>query len=311
MYWMGETVLRLPTKLLARYGGQYQYSRYDCVMELEAIRHFLRHHNSVYHFVYAEKSYRLMANFAGKNGNKLIGTFHHPIEHIDRMFRSVAPYRKLDCAIVVSRNQLAYWESVLGKGRVRYVPYAVDINYFTPSAGTNVNRAPRCIFIGNHERDFDCLSKVVAGLVGTHPAVEFLMISGDDRCGQIAQANPRTIWHKRVGDDEYLSLLQNSDILVLPLRTSTTNTAVLEAMACGVPVVTTVGGIEDYLSPGSSLVVPAGDSDTMTRGVLGLLKDSARLREMATDARTTACRFSWERTAEKMVEVYESIARGE
>jgi glycosyltransferase involved in cell wall biosynthesis len=36
-----------------------------------------------------------------------------------------------------------------------------------------------------------------------------------------------------VGDEEYVNLLRSAALLVLPLRVSATNTAVLEALACG------------------------------------------------------------------------------
>ena len=53
LYLLGETALRIPAKVIAKHGGHFEYSRHDFVMEIEALRHFLKHRQSVYHFVYA------------------------------------------------------------------------------------------------------------------------------------------------------------------------------------------------------------------------------------------------------------------
>jgi uncharacterized membrane protein len=49
---------------------------------------------------------------------------------------------------------------------------------------------------------------------------------------------------------------------------STANDAVLEALACGVPVVSNAGGVEDYLDERSGLVFPVGDAAGMAAAVL-------------------------------------------
>ena len=306
-YWLGETVLRPVGMYLARAGGHFEYSRYDFVLELEAMRHFLRHWNSVYHFVYAEKSYYLMCRLAGRNGNRLVGTVHHPPEHIQWLFRSTDHFRRLDLVIVVSRAQLAYWTRLLGEERVRYVPYAVDTTYFSPSNEERDISRLRLIFVGHHERDFDLLAKLVPRLLAEITEAELVMISRDARCGEIAASHPRAHWKRRVSDREYLSLLQSADLMILPLRRSTTCTAVLEALACGVPVVTTQGGIEDYLSNKCSRVVPPGDVDGMLECCRGLLRDQERLAAMRQAARGWAMRFSWRETARKMVALYAGL----
>ena len=64
--------------------------QYDYVMERQAIQHFRGHHNSIYHFVYGEKSFKRMARYAGENGNRIVCTAHHPVSHHEWMFRNGA-----------------------------------------------------------------------------------------------------------------------------------------------------------------------------------------------------------------------------
>jgi len=307
LYWLGETVLRIPAVAVSRLCGHYEYSRYVFILELEVIRHFLKHSNSIYHYVYGDKCYNLLSHYAGRNGNKIVVTIHQPPEKNSWMFRSMDHFKKADLVTVVSRSQLPYWESLVGKDKVVYVPYAVDTSYFTPATRTESLRRPRCIFAGAHERDFDCLSRLVPQVLAADANVEFVMVSSDRRCEPIARDNPRAVWRRRVEDDEYRTLLQDSDLLVLPADRSTTNTAVLEAMACGVPVITNSGGIEDYLDPLSSRIFPVGDDSGMATAACELLANPEQLAAMSVAARKQACEFSWTQTAGKMLTAYQRL----
>lgn len=307
LYIAGETILRIPGIIMARTGGHYEYSRYDYVMELAVIAHFKKHRNSVYHFVYGEKSFRMLARHAGKNNNRIVLTVHHPPEHSKWLFKSMEHFKCVDHVTVVSRNMIDFWEGVAGKGKVSYVPYAVDTNYFCVAENKPSDRPPRCLFIGYHERDFENLPALAGNLIKGNPELEFLMISPDKRCAAVAELDKRVIWRNRVTDAEYLDLMQNSDLLVLPLRKSTTVTTVLEAMACGMPVITNRGGIEDYLHEDSSMLFDVGDTDGMSDCILSLLSSNKELRKMSESARQHAMCFSWKATALQVCELYKKL----
>jgi glycosyltransferase involved in cell wall biosynthesis len=137
--------------------------------------------------------------------------------------------------------------------------------------------------------------------------LEFVMISDDSRCQRIAGENPRVRWIRRASDEEYLNLLQESDVMVMPMKMSTTNTAVLEGLACGLPVVTNLGGISDYLSAECSYQFSVGDIVGMRDAVLSLLSGDDLRSSMSAAARQQACLFSWPATARKMVELYSRV----
>jgi glycosyltransferase involved in cell wall biosynthesis len=304
LYWMGETVLRVPLKLMVMTDGHREYSRYDAIEELEVIRHFLAHHNSIYHFIYGEKSYLHLARFAGRNGNKIIATLHQPLEHDRWMFRSMEHFKALDMAVVVSRSLIPFWEDIIGKGKVEYVPHPVDTGYFRPAIATADARPKRCVFAGSHERDFDALERLVPELLSARGDMEFVLICGDSRCQRIAGENPRVRWIRLASDGEYLNMLQQSDVMVIPMKMSTTNNSILEGLACGLPVVTNLGGIGDYLNSECSYQLPVGDIAGMRDAAIRLLDDGDLRSRMSAAARQQACLFSWPVTARKMVEFY-------
>jgi len=81
-----------------------------------------------------------------------------------------------------------------------------------------------------------------------------------------------------------------ADVMLLPSELESFGLAALEAMACEVvPITTNVGGVPEVIEHGKSgYMANVGDVDTMARYAIELLKDEARLKEMAKQARAVA-----------------------
>lgn len=95
--------------------------------------------------------------------------------------------------------------------------------------------------------------------------------------------------------------LQASDIFVLPSKIEGMPNVLLEAMACGLPCVTTrVSGTQDIIDDGANgILVEYGDSETLRMSLVRLLRDSERCRRIGVKARRTIDdRFSLERIAD-------------
>lgn len=93
------------------------------------------------------------------------------------------------------------------------------------------------------------------------------------------------------------------------LNTSTDDaqpTALLEASASGLPIVTTgVGGIPNMIDSGTEgIVVPAGDVDALYREVIGLIQNPSRAHSIGLAARQNAEKYGWKKCAEGLVKAY-------
>lgn len=88
-------------------------------------------------------------------------------------------------------------------------------------------------------------------------------------------------------DPQLLDLLQQADVLCLPTYGDTNPWALLEAMACGTPVVSTrVGGIPELLDDGrAGVLVDHGDRRALRCAFDLLLEDPQRRAELAGRAR--------------------------
>ena len=98
--------------------------------------------------------------------------------------------------------------------------------------------------------------------------------------------------------------------MVLPSRYEELGTAVLEAMALGVPVVASrTGGLPDVVDDGrTGLLVEPGDAPAFARAVDALVADPARRAAMAGAARRCARGYDWDRLAQRVLATYRLVA---
>jgi glycosyltransferase involved in cell wall biosynthesis len=82
------------------------------------------------------------------------------------------------------------------------------------------------------------------------------------------------------------AFMRTLDVFVLPSFAEGTSKSVIEAMAHGLPIITTnVGGSPDLLTPGAGILVPPGDSAALADAMQCLASDPARRKQMGQVAR--------------------------
>jgi glycosyltransferase involved in cell wall biosynthesis len=302
---LGENVLRIPAKIASLMSGCFEYSRHDYIRELAVRNHMRNHSDGIYHFLYAEKSFRYISRQNGRNGNRIVGSFHHCPFKYKHYFRSTKHFSSIDHAVVVSTIQIDHLEKIVGKGNVTMVPYAVDADYFKPR-GFRGNHPVRCICIGQHLRDYEALKQIIPKVRLAFPELEFYVIGANPEFDSMKYM-PGVVYRKEVPDREYLEILRQSDLLVLPLRGSTSVTTVNEALACGIPVITSRGGISDYLNEQCAVQHEVGDIDGMICTVIELLRDERRRQLMSLAARQRGEELHWPNSADIMRKVYDKL----
>ncbi|HWC95306.1 MAG TPA: glycosyltransferase family 1 protein [Candidatus Sulfopaludibacter sp.] len=103
---------------------------------------------------------------------------------------------------------------------------------------------------------------------------------------------------------------ESASAFVFPSRYEGFGLPPLEAMACGTPVVTSnVSSLPEVVGDAAILVKPENVFD-IARGIREVLLDEPMRNELIRKGRVQAARFSWERTARQVLEIYtEAVQR--
>ena len=110
--------------------------------------------------------------------------------------------------------------------------------------------------------------------------------------------------------------LNAMDVMVLPsIRSQTFNEpfgrVLVEAMACGVPIVGTTCGSMRLVLGDAGVIVPDGDAEALGKAVGDLLADPEARARLATLGRERALeRYTWDRFAEIVRDGYGQVLRG-
>lgn len=105
--------------------------------------------------------------------------------------------------------------------------------------------------------------------------------------------------------EEIVVLLSQSDVFVLPSRNENFSVAVLEALACGLPVVASIcGGIRECIDDFNGLLFPVDDVDALANAIKYMFEhyDQYDRKRIAEDCKN---RFSPEVIAQQLTHVFE------
>ncbi len=110
---------------------------------------------------------------------------------------------------------------------------------------------------------------------------------------------------------EVAPLYAMADAFVLPTSYETFSLATFEAAAAGLPLLATpVNGISELLEPGINGFFVEPRPESVAGALERLSADPQRRLEMGRAARRASLRFGWERTVERHLELYRSLAGG-
>jgi L-malate glycosyltransferase len=109
----------------------------------------------------------------------------------------------------------------------------------------------------------------------------------------------------RLSQEGWSSLSDDYDIFLNTTNVDNTPLSVIEAMALGIPVVTTnAGGLPYLVEEGKDgLLVPAGDAEKMAQAIKKILNDPALCRTLSQNGRKKAEGFSWDAIKDQWFEV--------
>jgi glycosyltransferase involved in cell wall biosynthesis len=111
-----------------------------------------------------------------------------------------------------------------------------------------------------------------------------------------------------VNEEERNALLWNASVLAYPSVYEGFGFPPLEAMVAGVPVVATAAGSVPEVVGDGALLVPAGEAGPLAAALESVLTDEGTRERLIAAGQERAALFSWDRTAEQMIALYQLAA---
>ncbi len=234
-----------------------------------------------------------------------------------RAYRRLVREPELADAIVVASRFCAHTlaENGIPTQRVYVVPYGVDTASFPEKPlGWRPGDRLKLVFLGSiiQRKGVSYLLEAMRRVQGR--PVELVL------CGRVApdrrllmgyEGLPITV---RLGlaHEQVVRELHAADLFVFPSLLEGFGQVILEAMACGLPVITTphTCGPDVLVEGEHGFVVPIRDSAALADRILWALDHRERLAEMGRQAAMRAREFTWERFREGIRCAYRAACRG-
>jgi glycosyltransferase involved in cell wall biosynthesis len=218
--------------------------------------------------------------------------------------------------------------------RIRYIPNSVDIKRFAPVSRRAKEAlrvrlglrhvGPIAVFTGRlvSFKGLPLLVRVWQRILDIHPDAQLLLVGGggadlhncEAELRSFAEVHQLTDSIVFTGDvrnvEEYL---QAADLFVFPTEKEAFGISLIEAMACGLPIVSTrAGGLKDIVVDRvNGLTVETGDHQALEGAILRLLADPALANRLGRAGLSTVRRtYARNVVAARYIDLIEEVAAG-
>jgi len=237
---------------------------------------------------------------------RFAGAFTEPV--LRRYLRHL--YERLDVVFAPSRIMCAYLRD-LGVSQVLHQPLGVDTRVFSPSRRSatlreklGLSAATRLLVYAGRfaqEKNLPLLLKTFARL---GPLYHLLLIGGECRARPAVNV---TMLPYRRDSLELAQWLASADALVHAGTKETFGLVVLEAMACGLPVVTArAGAFPEFVDERVGVLAEPGSDASMAEAIVALYERDLQVLGAAARERVLK-HFTWEHAFQAQTAAYASL----
>ena len=191
------------------------------------------------------------------------------------------------------------------------VPYGVDKNKFLEPKRVYDGKQLTVLFVGevNQRKGIKQVLEA-AKRINSEDVIFNIVGSGREYCADLYEPyKPYVNFMGRVPFSELLNQLQTSHVFIFPTMGEGFGLVLLEAMAAGLPVITTANcGGADIVSEGDNgFLIDACDENALISKIKWFLNNQDKMQRMSKRAIETARLFTWERYESGIVNAVSNI----
>jgi phosphatidylinositol alpha-mannosyltransferase len=257
---------------------------------------------------------------AWRAGVPVVATFHSwfPRSAGYRVLRRPLQ-RMLDrhAALIAVSEPVVQAMSRYFRGRWEIIPNGVDLAYFQPNGrrpGDVFTRGPRLLFLARLEprNGLSTVLDAMPRILDRFPDTQ-LLVAGDGPWRSYYERRARSLGTRvrflgRVFDDRPLHY-GAADLYLCPTTRASFGVTLLEAMACGTPLLVSDNvGFRAVLGDGAeAVIVPKDDPAIWADTAIALLGDPGRREAMSRAGLAKAARFAWPEVVDQTLAIYRRV----
>lgn len=218
------------------------------------------HNYDISHILYLETYLFLLKNSLRRN-ESIIGTIHLPMNRWTQ--ENLSYLANLKAAIILYNEEANEFAKYIGSDKLHVLRYGIDTKFFRMDKRVAVIKN-QILFVGHYLRDFDLLFDVfhlIKKEIGDDFEFHFVIpphYRNEKVLASLAK-EPNVYFFEKLTDEELLHKYQTSYVMLMPMKDSGVNTAIMQALSIGLPVITNdAGGIKSY---GGNTIFPVAKSE--------------------------------------------------
>lgn len=243
-------------------------------------------------------------------------------DYFKRSFRWVKPSLDKATEIVVPSGFL---KAVFGRfdQPTRVIPNIIDLERFSPAddgeAGRVSNKDFTLVITRNLESIYgiDIAIRALARLRDSGVSARLLIAGSGPEKAELVQlaaslgVTGQVEFVGRLDREEVVALYRAADAMLNPSHVDNMPNSVLEALACGLPVISTnVGGVPYILThEESGLLVPPADPEALATAVLRLGNDQSLRDRLRDNGLHQVRQYTWQRVRDQWLNTYRDAVK--
>jgi glycosyltransferase involved in cell wall biosynthesis len=257
--------------------------------------------NKVFHFVYAENSYKWLHLFIRKS-NRIVCTYHQPFEYIYNNRLWISDIKKVHRVILMSQKDVTLFKEITCKNNVFFIPHGINTSFY--SLGLNKKKRHNILMVGNWLRDFEFARSVFDALLIKYENLSVSVVANNINLSYF-QDNDRIECLEGITDEHLRTLYHTTKCVFLPLKSFTANNTILEAASTGCQiVVATDNGDTSYFGDKRIPLIPL-DHDIVFKYLCEILESNFNHSKSIALSSFVKENYSWESIAKKTKKVLE------
>lgn len=275
------------------------------MLELKALRFIKKQKPDIVHTLWGDRDIGFMDYFKKGGKFKLVCSVHNVPSMLDETYNFPKRFKNFDALILMSKVQKPYFEKVgVPSEKIHVVLHGIDCNYFKPSEEIKKDVPFTLLTVGSWQRNFNILSEICRQL-GKMSNIKVRIISSK-QFKHLFEGFDNVIYQSGLSDEELLQTYQQASCFLMTAEDATANNALLEALACGLPIVTErVGGIPEYVNDKCALFCE--DVEAFVENIIKIASSKQLQEEMGSASRQRALGLDWRKSAIKIREIYNQL----